>query len=79
MRYMLIQDDTNPEIQMYYVMEDDINQLIETLKNSSNSTTITEQSLPTEKKYIFHKEIVFNPVLGYKFIIKYSTIMLFYH
>ena len=28
MRYMLIQDDTNPEIQMYYVMEDNVNQLI---------------------------------------------------
>lgn len=31
MRYMLIQDDSDPTIQMYYVMEDDINQLIKVI------------------------------------------------
>ena len=46
---------TPPPISLTQPDKDDINQLIETLKNSSNSTTITEQSLPTEKKYIFHK------------------------
>jgi len=46
---------TTPPISLTQPDKDDINQLIETLKNSSNSTTITEQSLPTEKKYIFSK------------------------
>lgn len=36
MRYMLIQDDTNPEIQMYYVMEDNINQLIKVVDMDCN-------------------------------------------
>jgi hypothetical protein len=33
---MLIQDDTNPEIQMYYVMEDNINQLIKVVDMDCN-------------------------------------------
>lgn len=36
MRYMLIQDDLNPEIQMYYIMEDDINQLIKVVDLNCN-------------------------------------------
>ena len=36
MRYMLIQDDTNPEIQMYYVMEDNVNQLIKVVDMNCN-------------------------------------------
>ena len=36
MRYMLIQDDENPEIQMYYVMENDINQLIKIVDLNCN-------------------------------------------
>jgi hypothetical protein len=33
---MLIQDDMNPEIQMYYVMEDGINQLIKVVDLNCN-------------------------------------------
>ena len=36
MRYMLIQDDENPEIQMYYVMEDNVNQLIKIVDLNCN-------------------------------------------
>ena len=36
MRYMLIQDDTNPEVQMYYVMEDNVNQLIKVIDMNCN-------------------------------------------
>jgi len=36
MRYILIQDDDNPEIQMYYVMEDDVSQLIKVVDMNCN-------------------------------------------
>jgi hypothetical protein len=36
MRYILIQDDDNPEIQMYYVMEDNVSQLIKVVDMNCN-------------------------------------------
>jgi hypothetical protein len=36
MRYFLIQDDTNPSIQMYYVLEDDSNNLIRVVDKDCN-------------------------------------------
>ena len=36
MRYVLIQDDMNPSTQMYYVLEDDSNNLIKVVDKDCN-------------------------------------------
>jgi len=48
---------STPKSQCGKKLTSDINQLIESLKNSSSSTTITAQSLPTEKISVFNTVI----------------------